>query len=502
MADLPTTAKPREILNPEDRIPIPQKVGYGLGSFLDMWGQWLYNTFAFQVFNVFLFVPAGWISTLLMVNRLWDAGTDPLFGWLSDNTRTKWGRRRPFILIGGLLTGLSMPLLYAVEQGWSNTHYIAYMAISSAIYIMFTSSFIMAWSGIGMEMTPDYNERTKLMAVRNAIQKMPELAMFFAAQFTTMAVWDGANLGNVVDRVAQLFTTTAAWGKGEAPNILLGAQVYSVILGSIMAIAAVAMFFLLKERYYKNIVARKQKKLPIVDTIYKAIACKPFRNLLMMVLAYGLGTSMVAVLGYYNTIYYVCQGNVALGAAWNFKMGVAGMVFGFCGIPFFTLISKYFGKRHAMTTVLVMAIMAFIGDWWFYNPNHPWMQLLACGCVAFTGAGFWTIYNSLLTDVIDYDELETGKRREGSFSACQSWISKVGMALGAGASGWILDATGFSAELQGAQSEQTIFWIRLMLSVVPVVFISAAVVAIVKFPLSKETMRELRTNLETMRGKV
>ncbi|MBN1404254.1 MAG: MFS transporter [Opitutales bacterium] len=502
MASLPASVPANEQANPSDHIPVPQKIGYGLGSFMDMWGQWLYNTFAFQVFNVFLFVPTHWISTLLMVNRLWDAVTDPLFGWLSDNTRSRWGRRRPYILIGGLLTGLSMPFLYAVDQGWSNVHYITYMAISSAIYIMFTSSFIMAWTGIGMEMTPDYNERTKLMAVRNAIQKMPELAMFFAAQFTTLAAWDGANLGNVVERVTLLFTSTDAWGKGEEPNILLGAQVYSVILGSIIAVSAIAMFFLLKERYYKNIVARKQEKLPIVDTIFKAIACKPFRSLLVMVLAYGLGTSMVGILGYYNTLYYVCQGDLALGAAWNFKMGIAGMVFGFCGIPFYTMISKWFGKRHAMTLVLIMAIGAFIGDWWFYNPNYPWMQLLACGCVAFTGAGFWTIYHSLLTDVIDYDELETGKRREGSFSACQSWISKVGMALGAGASGYILTFTGFDAELKGAQTAETILWIRIMLSSVPVVFLIGAVIAIIKFPLSKEKMHELRDNLEAMRGKV
>lgn len=72
---------------------------------------------------------------------------------------------------------------------------------------------------------------------------------------------------------------------------------------------------------------------------------------------------------YYNTIYYVCGGDAGMGAASNFKMGIAGMVFGFLGISFYTAISKWLGKRHAMGAVLIMAIMAFIGDWWFYNPN-------------------------------------------------------------------------------------------------------------------------------------
>ena len=112
------------------------------------------------------------------------------------------------------------------------------------------------------------------------------------------------------------------------------------------------------------------------------------------------------------------------------------------------------------------------------------------------------LFNSILADVIDYDELETGKRREGAFAACQSWITKFGLALGAGASGWILAATGFDADLGGAQSAEAIFYIRFMLSSVPVVFLIGALFALWKFPLNKETMAELRLKLEEMRGEV
>ncbi|MBK1878341.1 MFS transporter [Pelagicoccus mobilis] len=488
--------------SPSDRVPLPQKFGFGLGSFVDMWGQWLYNSLAFQVFNIFLGINPGLVSTVLMINRLWDAVTDPLFGWLSDNTRSRFGRRRPFILIAGLLAGVGLPLLYAVGEGWSSHQYFLYMILSSGVYICITSAFMMPYASLGMEMTPNYNERTLLMGVRNAIQKAPELAMFFAGQFTTLAVWDGANMTNLSERLFLLFTSSDAWAKGKGENILLGAQVYTTILGAIMVLCAILMFVLLRERYYKNVVERKQKKVKIIETIYQALSCKPFRNLLFMVLAYAIGTSMVGALGYYNTIYYVCQGDLGLGAAWNFKMGIAGMVFGFLGIPFYTTISKKWGKRHAMALVLIMAIMAFIGDWWLYNPNLPWLQIFATGFVAFTGAGFWTLYNSLLPDVIDYDELESGKRREGAFSACQSWIMKVGLALGAGASGWILAATGFDSELGGNQPAEAIFWIRFLLSSVPVIFLLGALFALYKFPLTRENMATLRSELEAIRGKV
>jgi GPH family glycoside/pentoside/hexuronide:cation symporter len=180
---------------------------------------------------------------------------------------------------------------------------------------------------------------------------------------------------------------------------------------------------------------------------------------------------------------------------------VAGMVFGFAGIPFFGAIAKRKGKRAALITVLIGAVAAFIGDWWFYNPAYPALQLLACGFVAFTGAGFWTIYGSALADVMDDDELETGQRREGSFSACQSWISKAGMAIGNGASGWILQFTGFDAKLP-VQSEEALFLIRVLLSGVPAIGLLIALVFLLRLPLTEAGMHLIRTRLEARRGQV
>jgi glycoside/pentoside/hexuronide:cation symporter, GPH family len=475
-----------------DRVPLREKFGYGLGSFIDMWGHWLSQSLSFQVFNIFLHLDPRWISSAQMIQRLFDAASDPIFGWLSDNTRTRFGRRRPFILVGGVLAGIGLPCLFWVQPDWGNSsfvllghhweipYYFWYMLATTAVYIPVMSCFNMPWVSLGSEMTPDYNERTSVMSIKNAVQKLPELAMFFALQFTTLAVF------NLPD------------GK---PNILLGAKTLTVILGCIMILAAVGVFALVRERYYGYVVAARQEHIPILETLFKTIACRPFRNVLAMVLAYGTSTAMVGILGYYNTVYYVCKGDVALATRWNTAMGFAGFGMGFLGIPFYNRIAHHWGKRHALALVFIMAIAAFIGDWWFYNPNHPALQLLACGCVAFTGAGFWTIYGSILADVIDYDELQTSKRREGSFSSCQSWISKVGMAVGGGASGFILSYTSFNAD-HPVQSEQTIFMIRFMLSAIPVAGLLLALYAIIRFPLTPERMSEIRTELEARRGKV
>lgn len=476
MSAIPMNLAPAATTN---RLPMRQKVGYGLGSFLDMWGHWLYSSFANLVFNIFLGVAPGLISTAMMLKMLMDAASDVAFGWLSDNTRTRWGRRRPFMLVGGVLAGVGLPLLFAVGRDWTQTQYFVFMLVSLLIYAPVMSCFNMPWVSLGSEMTPDYHERTSVFQIKNAVQKIPELAMFVAAQFATLSIFNGAN------------------GK---PDILQGAQVYTSILGAIMVAVSLAMFLLVRERYYAKVVVT-QNKVPFRDTLYRTLKNKPFRVLLSSVMAYSMATAMVGALGFYLTVYYVCKGDVAMAGRWNSAMGLSGMAFGFAGIFFFGAIAKRFGKRAGMMAVLVGAIAAFIGDWWFYNPELPFLQLFASGCVAFTGAGFWTIYGSMLADVVDHDELDTGQRREGSFAACQSWITRAGIAVGTGASGWILQFTGFDSQVS-VQSENVILVMRVLMSGVPVAGLLIALYFIVRMHLDEKTMGEIRIRLEGRRGAV
>ena len=479
---------------PEDRVPVSQKVGYGLGTFVDMWGHWLYPGLANQVFNIYLGMSPALVSTALMINRLFDAVSDPVFGWLSDNTRSRFGRRRPYILVGAILAGLGLPLMFLVTPGWGTSHvhvgpidftvsnYFWFMLGSSALYIPVMSCFNMPFQSLGAEMTPDYHERTLVMSFKNGIQKVPEVAMFFALQFTTLSIF-------------------ADQGTGK-PNLLRGAQVYCVILGVIMIAVGIAVFGLVKERYYHRVAETHQSKVSIGETLYKTLQCKPFRVQLLMRLSYALGTSMVGTLGYYDTVYYVCRGNIVSATKWNSVMGLAGMAFGFAGIPIFATIARKFGKRAGLMCVLGSAIFAFIGTWWFYNPAIPWLQIFASGLIAFTGAGFWTLEGSIGVDVIDYDELSSHKRREGAFYSCSSWVTKVGMALGAGASGFILASTGFDAKLEGAQLPHALFMMRFLLALIPVIGLVLSMLALARFPLNQTKMAQIRLELEARRGKV
>ena len=510
-----------------DRVPFSQKFGYGVGTFFDMWGHWLYPTIAFQIFGTFLHMPFWQIGVAVILNRIFDAVSDPVFGWLSDNARTRWGRRRPFMLVGTILASVGLPFLLAVTPGWGNStfdlglkfslwgwnvdlthlelsHYFWFMLASSAIYLPMVSCFNMPYQSLANELTPDYHERTSVFAVKNAIQKLPELALFFFGAFFTKAVWAGADSTNWWERVKQLFTTTEAWGKtpdGVTPNMLLGAQVYLVFCGIILFVCGLTSVLLVKERYYGKLVANRTDKISIKETLWQTLRCKPFLIQKVMDMGYNMGLSMVGTLGLSITIYYVCKGNSSVGNDWNFWMGVSGMVLGFCGIPVFTFLARHLGKRHAMGCVLGLAILVFVASWWLYTPEVVWLQVLASGTIAFIGAGYWTIAGSIGADVMDFDEYEGGRRREGSFAACGSWINKVGMAVGAGISFFILDWVGLDSSAV-KQSDHTIFMIRFLFLAIPIAGLACSLFALSRFPLTQEKMAEIRTALEARRGKV
>lgn len=480
----------------KDRVPVMQKIGYGFGSAVDMWGHWLYPTLAFPVFNIFLGVPPWLISTALMLLRILDAVSDPFFGWLSDNTRSRFGRRRPYILIGSILAGIGLPLLFWIAPGWGNTNfhlnliiwsgdlqvsrYFWFMLGSSALFVPVMSCFNMPYQSLGAELTPDYHERTSVMMYRNIIQQVVCVGLYFAPQFTTSGWFADPRTGK--------------------PNILLGAQVYTAALGGLIIIAGVSVFALVRERYYRNVVARKQEEISLKETIWMALKCQPFRVQLVITLAYAIGTSMTGTLSFYDTAYYVCRGDIALAGRWNAWMGISGMALGLPGILLFGYLARRMGKPATMMVVLFTSCLAFAGTWWFYDPRTPWLQLFATASFSFSAAAFWTLLGSINADVMDYDELETGKRREGAFASCSSWIMKFGLAAGAGTCGLLLSATGFDAKLEGAQAAHTLLMIRLLVAGVPILGFVLAILALMRFPLTQERMREIRLQLEQRRG--
>jgi GPH family glycoside/pentoside/hexuronide:cation symporter len=470
-----------------DRVPVLTKMTYGLGTALDMWGLWLYPGVAFAVFNIYLGVSPWLVGLALMLIRIYDAFSDPIVGWISDNFRSKYGRRRPFILIAGILCGLGLPGLFLVSPSWVEIKFLGvsvafwYMLVSNMIYIPIFSFFTVPYNSLGAEMSPDYEERTSIMTYRSAIQKFFEVGNFYALRFTNLA-W---------------FLLP---GTGKK-NTLMGIQVYTCILGVIMAIFAIIIFFRVKERYYESVVLKTKERISLLSSFYETFTCKPFLIMLCVGIVFIIGTSMVGTLGYYTTVYYVCGGDTISGDNWNFWMGIAFMVGGLIGAPVLNRVAYAIGKRNALIVAASIGIIGYGGSWFLYTPAIQWLQTIASGLMAFASAGLWMLHSSIGADIIDYDELSTGKRREGSFTACAQWILKLGNSGGGFIAGLILGGAGFTASIK-AQTPETIFWIRAMLAVVPIVGLSLAIIFVSFLPLTKKKCLEIRATLEARRGHV
>lgn len=476
-----TAAAQSTTTSPEDRVPVRTKISYGLGGSIDMWGHWLYPNLAYPVFNIFLGLSPQLVGTALMLIRIVDALSDPLFGWLSDNARTRLGRRRPFILVGSVFAGVGLPLLFFVPSGWSGNQLFWWMLGSSLIYIPFVSCFNMPYQSLGNELTPDYHERTSVMTFKMVIQKFFEVAFFIGLPFTNLAIF-----------------TVAATGK---QNILLGVQVFCGILGALMLLNGLLVFFNVKERYYAGVAARQQEKVSLKASIYETMSCAPFRLKVIAGLCFSLGSSMVGSLGYYATVYFVAGGDTKSGNNWNGVMGAAWMIGGFIGPPVLAAICRRLGKQPSMLLTCGIGLAAYGATWFLYTPSLPWLQVLSSGSMAFVAASYYMLDQTIGADIMDYDELNTGKRREGAFSACGSWMNKAGNALGYFMAGQVLALTGFSAD-KVAQSPETIFWIRAMLAGIPIMGVCLAALFWWRYPLTQQKVTEIRQQLEARRGKV
>ena len=180
-------------------------------------------------------------------------------------------------------------------------------------------------------------------------------------------------------------------------------------------------------------------------------------------------------------------------------LGLHGRGFSWAS-PALNRVAHYLGKRNGVIVAALIGILGYGGSWWLYNPALPWLQPFASGTMAFAASGLWMLSGSLGADVVDFDEMQTGKRREGSFTACSQYVGKLGNSLGNYLAGLILSVIGFEAAL-GAQTPHTVLWIRLMLAGIPIFGLVLAILFVLRVPLTKKISEEIRVTLESRRGR-
>ncbi len=464
----------------EDRVPFKSKFAYALGGTTDIFGHWLYNNMVNPVFNVYLGLTPTQVSLGMGTARLTDAFTDPLFGWLSDNTRSRWGRRRPFIVVGSILSGFAMPCLFMASRAWSQHAILTFMIVSAILYAPLISAYNMPYQSLGAELTPEYHERTSIMSWKAVTQKLAGMLVGYGLWFAGLSIFNDPATGK--------------------PDVARGAMWAAAVCGGVMILAGLANFAWVRERYYVK--AKTQEKVGFVAMFRDTFTCRPYLLLLAVALVYAIPTGLVGTLGFYVTTYYVFSGNMANAGAVIGNAGVAYAVCGIAGIPLAAMLSRRLGKPKALTIVLVGGLIAFGSSWWLYTPKAPWLSVVAGGFNGLAATGLWVILPSMCADVVDFDEVKSGKRREGAYSSTFSWVLKLGWSVSAIVVGPLLDqVTGFDAKLT-TQSPTTLLWMRGIFAGFPVAALLLAAVIVHSFPLTQARMVKIREELEARRGAV
>jgi len=469
------------IVAPEDRVSFGRKLAYALGGPVDIFSVWILVSIAYPLFNMELQMRPLYVSIILMSLRLWDGIIDPIMGWISDNTRTRWGRRRPYIFAGAILSALTYPLIWWFPSGLSPEMSMLWVIGFGILFYTCFTIWAMPYQSMLMEMTPDYNERTRVTEIRGYVQTLAGLVNGWMWWITMRPIF-----------------YSPVTGEASPSN---GMRYVSFAVSAVILVGGIIPAIFVKERYYESVKAH-QKRVSLARSLYETFSNRAFVVLCLFTLCFLLGTAIFDSYGRYVGTYYV------LGGDWDRSSVFAGWgtlvytIFSLSFIPLFRYLSERIGKNKCLLLSVCIVLVAAGTTWWTFNPAYPWVMLVNTAFIGAGYAGLWLMIPSMQVDVVDLDELKTGERREGGFASIFSWFLKFSFCVGFLISGPLLELTGFDASLEGAQPESVYRNMRIGYVAVPVVSLMLAIILLKFFPITREKVAEIRAELEARRGKV
>ncbi len=413
-----------------DKITFTQLAAYGAGGIIPIA---LFNVAGILVGlmgNISLGLSAFWLGLILIVPRLWDSFSDPIIGHWSDNTRTKWGRRRPFLLFGGILSALLFVLIWYIPKGetvqqWFPTEagyqsfQLVYILVTLLLFFTAVNLFEIPHGALGMEMTDDYHERTRLFSAKSFVGNL-------FAMCTPWLFW----LANL-----KVF-------KGVGGTEMDGMRYVSLLIAALIIPLCIWMFLKLREPKFKEI-AKVQEKSNFWNDMKMVITNRNFVVLTLSVFTLAMGFNFVNLLGSYIPIYYIFGGDKLLGAKILAINGTVWAITGVIAVLPLNIISPILGKRKTLLLAMLLMVAAQLSKIVCYNPHYPYLIIIPTVLLSAGMLFFFTLGSSMVGDICDEEELKTGKRTEGSFYAIFWWFIKLGTALASFVAGALIVVTMF-----------------------------------------------------------
>jgi glycoside/pentoside/hexuronide:cation symporter, GPH family len=468
----------------KDKVPVSQKMAFGAGHLVLNLLPGALGIFMFFLLTAFGMDPflAGLLGGL---PRIFDALTDPIMGFISDNTTSRWGRRRPYIFVGAILSGVFFIVLWQLDPADTVNYNFWYFLIMSMVFLIGNTMFATPLIGLGYEMTSDYNERTRLMAFSQTI-----------GQIAWMIVpWFWVLIAN-----PDLFESQA-----------VGVRKLSIIVGATCMLLGLLPAIFCKGMDSSHMENRKKITFKTMfsnlNDLFKGIVQvsknKPFMKLCGATFLVFNGFQLVASFSYFIIVFYMFKGDYGLAGNWPAWFStITAVITAFGVIPIVSWMANHWGKRNAFIISTVLSIVGYILKWWGFSPENPWLIFMPIPLMAFGLGGLFTLMMSMTADVCDLDELNNGMpRKEGTFGAIYWWMVKLGQALALVLGGLVLKLVGFNQN-EVIQSAETMTNLRIADIVIPALTAGLAILIMWNYSLSEDRAHEIKEILIKRRGEL
>ncbi len=445
-----------------EKVPLWRKLLYGAGDL----GFSMNNSIITAFFSVFMVtvvgMPPGLVAIIFIVGRSWDFVNDPIIGHLSDRTRTRWGRRRPFLLFGAIPFGLSFVLLW-LGPDFNQTGLIIYYSLAYIVYEFMATTVYMPYFALTPEMTDDYDERTKITSFR----------MMFNI------------IGSLTAYILPLLIIGGDWTKATKQGVL----VMALVAAAIAAIPIFGVFFGTKERkeFQKETLP---KFLPSLKAAFKN---RPFVFGAMMYLF----TWMTIVVVESNLQFFIIH--ILDRQTQSMIIMVSIFVTAIFALPLWNWVSKHWNKRYAYIGgvafwAVVMMVLIFM------TPQTPfWLILILCIMAGIGVSAAQVLPWAIIPDAIEWEEFHTGERNEGVFYSLITLLGKVGMAIAQPVSLFILQIMNFQEGQGVVQPQSALLGVRLVMGPLPALLLFSGIMMAVFYPLTRKQHQEMVEALRTRR---
>ncbi|MBL7471243.1 MFS transporter [Robertkochia sp. 1368] len=464
-----------------EKVSWGQKIAFGFGMLANQMFPAALGVFMVILVEDLGFPPLLW-GLIFFVPRLFDAITDPIMGFISDNTKSKWGRRRQYVFIGALIMGFSFVAMWQLYEANGLAYNFWYFLSLSIVFYLGLTIFSVPYVAMGYEMSDDFHERTRIMAV---------------AQWIGQWAWVIAPWFWVVLYKPEWFETADA-----------GAREVSIYVGiGCMFLAMIPSIFIksrstLNDTNLKPITLGhiKESFVEIGDGFKQAWKNKPFMKLCGATFLVFNSFNTIAAFSFFIIVYHLFGGDAGAAGNWPALHGSLGaLATTFLVIPIVTKMSEKFGKKKTFMISQGISIIGYILFWFLFVPGKPWLFIFALPFFSFGIGSLFTLMMSMTADVCDLDELKFGlPRKEGTFGAIYWWMVKFGQAIAGLSTGLIMGLVGFT---QGAdtQPEEAITGLRLFYTLLPIAGTLLAMYIMRNYDLTEEKVNEISVELKKRR---